>query len=93
MERWAKRLTPDDNLLRYSQGQSTVITLLRASSSLDNINVYLNLHLIAPFTLKIQLLPRSLDINFKDMRVDFADTNRVHRQDLAMDCNKDGIHK
>lgn len=61
------------------------------TSNMDRVKVYLDLHFIAPLTLKIQLLPCLLDIDLKGMRVEFADTNGVHWHYLSKDRYKHTI--
>jgi hypothetical protein len=42
----------------------------------------LDFDLIAPSAIKLEFLPRLLNIDFQDMCINFADADRVERKDL-----------
>lgn len=58
--------------------------------SSNRVNKNLNLNLIAPSTLQIQLFPCSLDIDFENVLVGSADGDGVERKDFALDGD-DGV--
>jgi hypothetical protein len=47
------------------------------------VDVYLDFNLIAPSALQVQFLPRSSDVDFKNIAIDFADADRVEWDNLS----------
>lgn len=50
---------------------------------MNRVDVDLHLHLIAPPAIKLHLLPRLLNVDLENMRIDLAHADGVNGEDLA----------